>query len=530
MRTVIAGYHWFTDWGRDTMISLEGLTLTTGRTLEAGYILRTFAHYVRDGLIPNMFPDGENEGLYHTADATLWFFHALGRYLDDTEDRTTLRSSCCRRWSISPSTILRGTKFDIHVDPDDGLLVQGAGRLSAHLDGREDGRLGGDAAARQGGRDQRALVQRAAHCSRAGCARAAMSRGARVIDEHAEQRRAVVQPPFLVSKRAAISYDVVDGDGGRRSRAAGLTRCSRSRSIIRCWTRARWASRASDVVERELLTPVGLRSLSPNDPDYKPIYDGDLRSRDGAYHQGTVWAWLIGPFVDAWLKVHPDEHGRGPPILSRPSRSIWTKPASARSAKSSTREQPHLARAAASPRPGAWPKCCAAGSRPRPMPESAEELSQHADIRQALDQTTGQKPKPTAETGDKFWFATHLLLLVACGVIYYLVGSHFVPFPKNQVDLVHRLLRGTAIIVVLLATSSAISLYAVSRVADPSTRFTLKRIKRLIVFLLVLLVGVSVIFVNWYTALISVGVVSVIVGLSVQTPMTSFIGLDLHPR
>src|SRR5207245_4469469 len=82
VRTVIAGYHWFTDWGRDTMISLEGLTLATGRPAEAEYIIRTFAHYVRDGLIPNMFPEGEKHGLYHTADATLWFFHAIDRYLD----------------------------------------------------------------------------------------------------------------------------------------------------------------------------------------------------------------------------------------------------------------------------------------------------------------------------------------------------------------------------------------------------------------------------------------------------------------
>src|SRR5437870_5491986 len=81
VRTVIAGYHWFTDWGRDTMIGLEGLTLTTGRHIEAGYILRTFAHYLRDGLIPNMFPEGEQQGLYHTADATMWYFHALDRYL-----------------------------------------------------------------------------------------------------------------------------------------------------------------------------------------------------------------------------------------------------------------------------------------------------------------------------------------------------------------------------------------------------------------------------------------------------------------
>src|SRR5204863_523670 len=89
-RTVIAGYHWFTDWGRDTMISLPGLTLATGRTTEAGYILRTFAHYVRDGLIPNLFPEGQNEGLYHTADATLWFFQALARYVDVTGDQDTL--------------------------------------------------------------------------------------------------------------------------------------------------------------------------------------------------------------------------------------------------------------------------------------------------------------------------------------------------------------------------------------------------------------------------------------------------------
>ena len=91
-RTVIAGYHWFTDWGRDTMISLEGLTLVTGRHLEAGYILRTFAHYVRDGLIPNMFPEGRQEALYHTADATLWFFHAIARYMQATGDHLTLSS------------------------------------------------------------------------------------------------------------------------------------------------------------------------------------------------------------------------------------------------------------------------------------------------------------------------------------------------------------------------------------------------------------------------------------------------------
>ena len=124
VRTVIAGYHWFTDWGRDTMISLEGLALVSGRCLEAGYILRTFAHYVRDGLIPNMFPEGETEGLYHTADATLWFFHALSRYLHYTEDRTTLHLLLPVLIDIAEYH-LRGTRFNIHVDPHDGLLAQG---------------------------------------------------------------------------------------------------------------------------------------------------------------------------------------------------------------------------------------------------------------------------------------------------------------------------------------------------------------------------------------------------------------------
>src|SRR5205814_2737310 len=124
VRTVIAGYHWFTDWGRDTMISLDGLTLVTGRHLEAGYILRTFAHYVRDGLIPNMFPEGEQEGLYHTADATLWFFHALYRYVSRTNDKDTLGAILPRLVDVIDHHIA-GTDFNIHVDPNDGLLTQG---------------------------------------------------------------------------------------------------------------------------------------------------------------------------------------------------------------------------------------------------------------------------------------------------------------------------------------------------------------------------------------------------------------------
>src|SRR6185503_12549756 len=125
VRTVIAGYYWFTDWGRDTMISLEGLTLSTCRQEEAKWILRAFANYVRDGLIPNLFPEGDIEGLYHTADATLWFFHALARYLGQCPDEPTLAIMLPILQDIVRHH-LEGTHFGIKVDPRDGLLTQGA--------------------------------------------------------------------------------------------------------------------------------------------------------------------------------------------------------------------------------------------------------------------------------------------------------------------------------------------------------------------------------------------------------------------
>ena len=138
VRTVIAGYHWFTDWGRDTMIGLEGLTLCAGRQREAGYILRTFGHYVRDGLIPNMFPEGTKEGLYHTADASLWFFHALYRYERATGDRSTLRQILPKLKSIFEHHV-NGTHFGIGVDPADGLLRQGeAGYQLSWMDAKVD--------------------------------------------------------------------------------------------------------------------------------------------------------------------------------------------------------------------------------------------------------------------------------------------------------------------------------------------------------------------------------------------------------
>ncbi|HTD87902.1 MAG TPA: amylo-alpha-1,6-glucosidase, partial [Candidatus Binatia bacterium] len=211
VRTVIAGYHWFTDWGRDTMISLEGLTLITGRWLEAGYILRTFAHYVRDGLIPNMFPDGAKEGRYNTADATLWFFHALGRYLEHTKDRNTLKL-------LLPGLIdiidhhLRGTKFNIHVDPNDGLLVQGEeGYQLTWMDAKI-----GDwvVTPRRGKAVEINALWYNALCLLTGWLReTGDDAAAQPYEEHAERARASFNERFWFAEGGYL-YDVVDVDGG----------------------------------------------------------------------------------------------------------------------------------------------------------------------------------------------------------------------------------------------------------------------------------------------------------------------------
>ena len=314
VRTVIAGYHWFTDWGRDTMISLEGLTLVTGRCLEAGYILRTFAHYVRDGLLPNMFPDRQKEGLYHTADATLWFFHALGRYLKRSNDRITLRLLLPILVDIAEHH-LRGTKFNIHVDPADGLLVQGEEGYQLTW---MDAKMGDWVVTPRRGKavELNALWFNALKLLEGWLREMENADAARRYGEHAERARESFNGRFWFEEGGHL-YDVVDVDGGTSNdpacRPNQLFAISLDHPVL---DEARWKS-VVDVAERELLTPVGLRSLSPNHPDYKPIYGGDLRSRDGAYHQGTVWAWLIGPFIDAWLNVHPEEKETARNFLSR---------------------------------------------------------------------------------------------------------------------------------------------------------------------------------------------------------------------
>ncbi len=300
IRTVIAGYHWFTDWGRDTMISLEGLTLATGRAAEAGYILRTFAHYIKDGLIPNLFPEGQNEGLYHTADATLWFFHALSRYVTITNDRKTLEQLLPKLTDIAQHH-LAGTHFGIRIDPKDGLLQQGAeGYQLTWMDAKVEDWV---VTPRRGKAvELNALWYNALCLLEKWHQEFNGSSSAQAWSEEASRMRASFNQRFWYEAGGHL-YDVVDGEKGDDAacRPNQLFAFSLPHQVL---DRQRWEP-VLKVVQRELVTPVGLRSLAKGHPDYRSVYFGDRRARDAAYHQGTVWGWLIGPFIDAWLNTYP---------------------------------------------------------------------------------------------------------------------------------------------------------------------------------------------------------------------------------
>ena len=302
IRTVIAGYHWFTDWGRDTMISLEGLTLITGRDREASFILRTFAHYVRDGLIPNMFPDGSNHGLYHTADATLWFFHAVEAYVRRTGDQTTLTHLLPTMIDIVKHHIA-GTHYGIGVDASDDLLKQGAeGYQLTWMDAKVDGWV---VTPRRGKPVEINALWYNALRLLEGWLEEVRGKGAGA--EYAQRAERVFKSfnERFWNAQTGYLYDIVDGDPAEEPlcRPNQLFSISLDHPVL---DRSRWDA-VLKVARERLLTPVGLRSLAPGEPNFKARYFGDLRSRDAAYHQGTVWMWLIGPWIDAWLKAHPED-------------------------------------------------------------------------------------------------------------------------------------------------------------------------------------------------------------------------------
>jgi predicted glycogen debranching enzyme len=300
--TVIAGYHWFTDWGRDTMISLEGLALAAGRHDEARNILTTFARHVRDGLIPNLFPEGEREGLYHTADATMWFFHAIGRYHAWTSDLETLRLLLPALQDIVEHH-LRGTRFGIGVYPADGLLRQGAeGYQLTWMDAKVEGWV---VTPRRGKAVEINALWYNALKLLGGWLRYFGDAGADAeIEAHAERARQAFNRRFW-NEATGCLFDVVDGEGGDDPsiRPNQLLAISLPFPVLDA---KHWQPVLNTVVEK-LLTPLGVRTLAPGEANYVAQYDGDLRARDAAYHQGTAWGWLVGPLVDAWLRTYSDD-------------------------------------------------------------------------------------------------------------------------------------------------------------------------------------------------------------------------------
>jgi len=302
LRSVIAGYHWFSDWGRDTMIALEGLMLCTGRFQEARATLLTFSHYVKDGLLPNLFPEGERVGLYHTVDATLWYFHAIHRYIQRSSDAAILTEMLPILRGIIKAH-LEGTLFGIHADPADMLL---AASSPDHALTWMDAKMGDWIVTPRRGKP----VEIQALWYNALCLMSEWDQSPEAIANYsvlAAQARASFNRRFWIEAKRYL-YDVVDGENANdngndaRLRPNQIFAISLDHPIL---DHQHWPA-VIDTVQQHLLTPMGLRTLSPDDPDYQRTYGGNLRSRDGAYHQGTVWPWLLASFIEAWLKVHGD--------------------------------------------------------------------------------------------------------------------------------------------------------------------------------------------------------------------------------
>jgi predicted glycogen debranching enzyme len=298
LHTIIAGYPWFSDWGRDTMIALPGLCLTTNRTDEAASILLNFSKYVSQGMIPNRFPDVGEEPDYNTFDATLWFFHAVAEYYKKTNDTKTLRAIYpalveCLHWH------LKGTRFGIQADPEDGLLRGGSDNSQLTW---MDAKVGETAFTPRIGKP----VEIQALWFNALCE---LSSFAALFEDAAtkavcDEWSAKVHEHFATrfwNEEAQCLFDCIDGD---HKDAAVRPNQIFAVSLPHALLGNAQAHAVVEVVQRELLTPFGLRSLSPRDPQYRGEYLGDAWSRDSAYHQGTVWTWPLGGFLTAYLKVH----------------------------------------------------------------------------------------------------------------------------------------------------------------------------------------------------------------------------------
>jgi predicted glycogen debranching enzyme len=296
--TILAGFPWFGDWGRDTMISLPGLTLVTGRAEIARSILRGYARFVSEGMLPNQMPLADETPLYNTVDAALWYFIAIEQYFEFTSDFTLIQELFPVLAGIIDA-YWRGTRFHIHMDPADGLLYAGENGVQLTW---MDAKIGDWVVTPRIGKpiEANALWLNATM---------AMAKFARVIHEKPEPYIAMAERArsgFARFWNPATNYcfDVLDGPSGNDASlrpnqifAVSLTESALSVSHQR---------NVVDVCARELLTPFGLRSLGPKEPGYHERYKGKPEERDAAYHQGTVWGWLLGPFALAHLRVYQD--------------------------------------------------------------------------------------------------------------------------------------------------------------------------------------------------------------------------------
>jgi len=301
--TLIAGYPWFSDWGRDTMIALPGVTLATRRFAAAAQILRTFAEHVSEGMLPNRFPDAGETPEYNTVDATLWYFHAIDAYSAASGDPSLERE-------LYPvlKDIIRwhrvGTRYSIHADPDDGLLYAGEpGVQLTWMDARVA---------------ERVITPRTGKAVEINAlwfnALMVMSRIALASGDRAAQSEYVtLAQKVAASLRARFwfegggyLYDVIDVPGSPDSDASLRPNQLFAVSLPHSALEPAMARAVVDTCARELLTPVGLRSLTRGDGGYAGRYAGGPQYRDSVYHQGTVWSWLLGPFALAHYRVYGD--------------------------------------------------------------------------------------------------------------------------------------------------------------------------------------------------------------------------------
>jgi predicted glycogen debranching enzyme len=296
--TVMAGYPWFGDWGRDTMIALPGLALCTGRTEVAGRILATFARFVDQGMLPNLFPDAGEVPEYNTADATLWYVQAIRAYVETTGDRALLASLFPVLEDIF-AWHRRGTRYGIGVDPADGLLRSGEpGVQLTWMDAKV-----GDwvVTPRMGKTVELNALWYSGLWAMAGFA-TMLGKDASGYTLESKRLEAAFQR-FWNPERDCC-FDVIDGPQGDDAslRPNQIFAVSLPESPLR----PEQQQAVVDVCGRSLLTSVGLRSLAPGEPGYQGRYEGNNVQRDGCYHQGTVWSWLLGPYALAHFRVHGD--------------------------------------------------------------------------------------------------------------------------------------------------------------------------------------------------------------------------------